>query len=404
MLAHADARVRQRGMAGSGHDDARAPATLAAQALHGIDGQTGAIVPPLQPATTFARTPDYQLIGGGDYTRDLNPTYRAAEELLARLEGGAEAMLFSSGMAAATLVFRALLRRGDHVVAPIACYYGVRTWLRAFCADAGVQLDLVDAAAPAGAGAIARALRPGQTKLVWLESPANPTWDVTDIRAAAAAAHAAGAICAIDSTAATPVFTRPIEHGADLVMHSATKYLNGHSDVLAGALVTARADPAWAELRARRRAEGAVLGPFEAWLLLRGMRTLYARVERQAAAAAALAERLAARDDVRVLYPGLASHPGHEVARRQMRGGFGAMMSILCGDRARALRVCERVHVFLRATSLGGVESLIEHRHSVEPPDTPTPPDLLRLSIGLEDLDDLARDLEQALSSARVDL
>jgi cystathionine gamma-synthase len=388
-------------MAGSGRDDERAPATLAAQALHGIDAQTGAIVPALHTATTYARTADYQLIGGGDYTRDLNPTYRAAEELLARLEGGADAMLFSSGMAAATLVFRAILRRGDHVVAPIACYFGVRTWLRAFCADAGVELDLVDMAAPGGADAIARAVRPGQTKLVWLETPANPVWDVTDIRAAADAAHAAGALCAVDSTVATPLFTRPIEHGADLVMHSATKYLNGHSDVLAGALVTAKIGGAWAELHARRRAEGAVLGPFEAWLLLRGMRTLFARVERQAATAAALAARLATRDDVRVLYPGLPSHPGHEVARRQMRGGFGAMMSILCGDRARALRVCEHVRVFLRATSLGGVESLVEHRHSVEGPDTPTPADLLRLSIGLEDLDDLALDLEQALSSAR---
>jgi cystathionine gamma-synthase len=388
-------------MAGSGSDDTLSPATVAAQALHGVDAQTGAIVPPLHAATTYARTPAYQLIGGGDYTRDLNPTYRAAEEVLARLEGGAEAMLFSSGMAAATLVFRAALRRGDHVVAPIAMYYGVRTWLRAFAADHGVELDLVDMAAPGGADAIARVMRPGQTKLVWLETPANPTWDVTDIRAAADLAHAAGARCAVDSTAATPVFTRPLELGVDLVMHSATKYLNGHSDVLAGALVTPRADAAWADLRARRRAEGAVVGPFEAWLLLRGMRTLYARVERQAATAATLAARLAARDDVRVLYPGLPSHPGHEVARRQMRSGFGAMMSIRCADRATALRVCERVRVFLRATSLGGVESLVEHRHSVEPPDTPTPPDLLRLSIGLEDPDDLARDLEQALSSAR---
>jgi cystathionine gamma-synthase len=380
--------------------DPLAPATLAAQALHTTDAQTGAIVPPLHASTTFARTPGYQLIGGGDYTRDLNPTYRAPEELLARLEGGAEALLFSSGMAAATLLFRTLLRRGDHVVAPIAMYFGVRTWLRAFAADSGVELDLIDMAAPAGAAAIAAAVRPGQTKLVWVESPANPTWDVTDLRAAADAAHGAGAILAVDSTVATPVFTRPFEHGADVVMHSATKYLNGHTDVLAGALVTRRLDDAWAALHARRRAEGAVLGPFEAWLLLRGMRTLFARVERQAAAAASLAERLERGGLVRVLYPGLASHPGHEVARRQMTGGFGAMMSIRCGSREAALRVCERVEVFARATSLGGVESLIEHRHSVEPPDTPTPPDLLRLSIGLEDPDDLARDLERAIRHA----
>ena len=182
--------------------DDRSPATLAAQALHTVDAQTGAIVPPLHTSTTYARTPDYALIGGGDYTRDLNPTYVAAEALLARLEGGAEAMLFSSGMAAATLVFRALLKRGDHVVAPIAMYFGVRTWLRAFAADHGVELDLIDMAAPAGADAIARAVRPGVTKLVWVETPANPTWDVTDLRAAADLAHAAGALPAVGKACA----------------------------------------------------------------------------------------------------------------------------------------------------------------------------------------------------------
>jgi cystathionine gamma-synthase len=378
----------------------RAPRTLAAQALHTVDGETGSVIPPLYPSTTYARTPDYDLIGGGDYTRDLNPTYRTAEALLAKLEGGAEAMLFSSGMAAATLVFRSILRRGDHVVAPMAMYFGVRAWLRAFAAEAGVELDLVDMAAPGGADAIARALRPGQTRLVWTETPANPTWDVTDLRAAADLAHGAGALLAVDSTVATPVFTRPIEHGADLVMHSATKFLNGHTDVCAGALVCAKPDDTWAALRAKRRGEGAVLGPFEAWLLLRGMRTLFARVEKQAEIAAELAARLEARGGARVLYPGLASHPGHEVARRQMRGGFGAMMSIrVDGGRDAALRVCRRVEVFARATSLGGVESLIEHRHSVEGPDTPTPADLLRLSIGLEDVDDLWRDLDRALGA-----
>jgi len=395
MASSSDDRDRDRDVA---------PATLAAQALHTVDGLTGAIVPPLHASTTYARTPAYDLIGGGDYTRDLNPTYRAAEALLAKLEGGAEAMLFSSGMAAATVVFRAILRRGDHVVAPIAMYYGVRTWLRAHCADHGIELDLIDMAAPAGAAAIDRAVRPGQTKLVWVETPANPTWDVTDLRAAAAAAHRAGAILAVDSTVATPVYTRPFEHGADLVMHSATKFLNGHTDVLAGALVTRAPDSIWEMLRARRRGEGAVPGPFEAWLLVRGMRTLFARVERQSATAAMLAARLEARGDVTVLYPGLASHPGHHVAAQQMKGGFGAMMSLRCGTRARALEVCARVEVFARATSLGGVESLIEHRASVEPPDTPTPADLLRLSIGLEDPEDLARDLERALgavSSAR---
>ena len=376
----------------------RAPATLAAQARHALDRETGAIVPPLHPSTTYARDPGYALISDRDYTRDLNPTYLPAEHLLAELEGGAEAMLLASGMAAATLVFRTQCRRGDHVVAPVAMYFGIRAWLVAWAADAGVELDLVDMAAPGGAAAIARAVRPGRTRLVWVETPANPTWDVTDLAAAAAAAHGAGALCAVDSTSATPVWTRPIEHGADLVMHSATKFLNGHSDVLAGALVCARPDEAWASLRAARRAEGAVLGPFEAWLLLRGMRTLFPRVERQSATAAHLAARLARRGDVEILYPGLPDHPGHDVARRQMGGGFGAMLSIrVRAGRDAALAVAGRLELIERATSLGGVESLVEHRHSVEPPDTPTPPDLLRLSIGIEDPDDLWRDLAAAL-------
>ncbi|MCE9578965.1 MAG: PLP-dependent aspartate aminotransferase family protein [Deltaproteobacteria bacterium] len=377
-----------------------APSTLAAHAGGGIDPITGAIVPAFQPSTTYARNPDYALIGPADYTRDGNPTYPPAERLLAQLEGGAEAMLYASGMAAATAVFRALCRRGDHVVAPLAQYWGLRNWLRRFGAEHGIEVELVECAAPAGTDALVKAIRPGKTRLVWLETPANPTWDVVDIAAAAHAAHAAGAILAVDSTAATPVFSRPIELGADLVMHSATKYLNGHSDVLAGALVTAKLDDAWAALHVQRRSEGAVLGAFEAWLLLRGMRTLYARVERQAATAADLAARLEQRRDVRVLYPGLASHPGHAVAARQMHGGFGAMMSVrLNAGRAAALAVCARLGVFARATSLGGVESLVEHRHSVEGADTPTPDDLLRLSIGLEHPDDLWRDLAGALDA-----
>jgi len=377
----------------------RSPATDCAQALHAIDPVTGAIVPPLHAGTTFARDRDYQPIGGRIYGRDEIPTVEPAERLLTRLEAGADALLLSSGMAAATAVFRALVRPGDHVVAQDVMYFAMRAWLVRFAADWNVALDLVDTSRP---DALSAAVRPGQTRIVWIETPANPTWSVADIAASAAVAHGAGARLVVDSTAATPVHTRPIEHGADLVMHSATKYLNGHGDVLAGALVTARIDDAWRALRAHRRDDGGCLGPFEAWLLLRGMRTLFARVERQSASALELARRLERVAGVRVLYPGLPSHPGHEVARRQMRGGFGGMLSIqVDGGRDAALAVARRLEVFVRATSLGGVESLVEHRHTAEGAQTISPPDLLRLSIGLEDVEDLWRDLEQALAARR---
>ena len=372
------------------------PETLAAQALHAIDAATGAIVPPIHLATTYARGAGYALVEGRDYTRDKNPTPVAAEQLLAALEGGAAALTFASGMAAATTAVRALVKPGDHVVAPRVGYYALRDWLARFGKRWGVAVDFVDAS---DAGALAAALRPGATRLVWVETPANPTWDVTDIARAAELAHRAGALLAVDSTCATPVHTRPLALGADLAMHSATKYLAGHSDVLAGAITCARADDAWAAIVAGRRDEGAVLGPVEAWLLLRGMRTLFARVERQSRTALALAHRLAALPGVRVAYPGLPDHPHHAVAARQMTGGFGGMMSIYTGGgAARALAVAERLRVWVRATSLGGVESLVEHRASVEGPSSPTAPDLLRLSVGLEHEDDLYEDLAQALA------
>jgi cystathionine gamma-synthase len=360
-----------------------------------IDAATGAITPPIHLATTYARDADYQLIDGRDYGRDKNPTFLHAEAVLAALEGGAGALVFASGMAAATAVFRGACRPGDHVVAPRVGYFALRGWLERFCARWGVHLDIVDTTDLAALGA---ALRPGTTRVVWLETPANPTWDVTDIAAAAELAHRAGALVCVDSTCATPVHSRPLALGADLVMHAATKYLNGHSDVLAGALVTARPDETWAQIAAIRHDEGACLGPVEAWLLLRGMRTLYARVERQSATAQLLATRLEALPGVRVRYPGLASHPHHAVALRQMERGFGAMMSILVGSAERALAVAKRVRVWLPATSLGGVESLVEHRYTVEGPGTPSPPDLLRLSVGLEHADDLFDDLAQALA------
>lgn len=373
------------------------PETLAAQALHEIDAETGGIVRPIHLSTTYARGEDYRPLGGLVYTRDESPAPKQAERVLAALEGGAAALLFSSGMTAATTAIRALLRPGDHVVAPRACYFGVRVWLERFCARWGVGLDLVDMTDLA---AVRAAMRPGATKLVWTETPANPTWELTDLAAVAELAHGAGARLAVDSTVGTPVHTNPLALGADLVMHSATKYLAGHSDVLAGALVTAKADEWWAEIAQMRHDEGAVLGPVEAFLLLRGMRTLFVRVERQSATALSLARRLEALPGVTVRYPGLASHAQHALAQTQMRGGFGGMLSIHTGGGPeRALAVANRVTVWVRATSLGGVESLIEHRFTAEGAATVAPPDLLRLSVGLEHADDLFEDLRAALEA-----
>jgi cystathionine gamma-synthase len=369
------------------------PETLAAQALHAIDEATGAVIPPIHVATTYARDPRYEL-RGPSYARDDNPTPVAVERVVAALEGGAAARTFASGMAAATAVVRAAVRPGDHVISPRIAYYALRGWLDRFCARWGVTHDVVDTSDLA---AVHRALRPS-TRIVWIETPANPTWEITDIAAVAELAHRSGALVAVDSTCATPVHCQPLSLGADLVMHSATKYLAGHSDVLAGVVVTARADAAWAQITELRHDEGACIGPFEAYLLLRGMRTLFARVERSSRTAHYLAEQLAARG-VTVRYPGLPSHPQHAIAARQMQRGFGGMLSIqVGGGAARALEVIRRLSVWIPATSLGGVESLVEHRYTVEGPDTLTPPDLLRLSVGLEHEADLLDDLVTALA------
>ena len=374
------------------------PATMAAQALGWIDESTKALIPPVHPATTFIRDPDNQYRTGYSYGRSTNPTFVQPEALLTKLEGGAASLTFASGMAAATAVFLAL-RPGDHVVAPQLMYWGLRNWLRSSAAERRLVVDFVDASVT---DELAAAVQPGRTKLVWIESPANPTWAITNIPAAAEIAHGAGARLAIDSTVATPVLTRPIELGADIVMHSATKYLNGHSDVVAGALVAARQDELWERIVAIRTGNGAILGSFEAWLLLRGMRTLHLRVERCCRTAQAIAEHFVGhRSIVAVLYPGLLNHPGHAVAARQMQGGFGGMLSIrVAGGESAAIAVAARVTVWKRATSLGGVESLIEHRASIEGPGSPAPPDLLRLSVGIEDAADLIGDLEEALAGA----
>jgi len=373
------------------------PATIAAQALGWTDASTGAVVLPVHTATTFLRDPDNQYRRGRSYGRADNPTYDQAQAVLTALEGGTASLLFSSGMAAAAAVFQCLAR-DSHVVAPRVMYWGLRSWLRNFSEAWGLAVEFVDTTS---LDVLRRAVRPGHTRVLWIETPANPLWSVTDIAGAADIAHAAGALLAVDSTAATPILTRPLALGADLVMHSATKYLNGHSDVIAGALTTAREDASWERLCSARSSDGAILGSFEAYLLLRGMRTLFPRVERACRSAQQIAEALSRNPSVLdVLYPGLARHPGHGVAARQMNGGFGGMLSIrVRGGAEAAIAAAARVEVWKRATSLGGVESLIEHRASVEGADSPAPADLLRLSVGIEDPQDLIVDLESALHS-----
>ena len=370
------------------------PPTLAAQALGWSDPLTRAIVPPVVASAPYERAPDGTYPGGYTYTRDQNPTYDPCESLLARLEQGVDALLFSSGMAAATTVFETL-SVGDHVVAPQEMYWTIRQWLQERAASGRLSLDLV----PNGdLDALSKTVRSGVTKIVWVETPSNPTCAVTDIAGTVEIAHRAAARVVVDGTVATPVLCRPLELGVDLVMHSATKQLNGHSDVLAGALVTADDDEVWGRIKHDRAYRGAVLGPFEAWLLLRGMRTLYLRVATASENAQRVAEMLAENRHVTaVMYPGLDTDPGHAVAANQMHGGFGPMVSFRVGGEAEARRVVAALGLFRNATSLGGVESLVEHRAPVEGPGTPVPSDLIRLSLGIEDGADLVEDLELAL-------
>ena len=371
--------------------------TLAAQALGWRDSITGSLVPPLIASAPYERAADGSYTAGRIYTRDQNPTYDQAEALLAELECGAGAMLFSSGMAAATTVFETL-ESGSHVVAQRNMYWTIRRWLEELAAAGRISLDLV----PNGnLECLKSVIRPGETKIVWIETPANPTCEITDIAASAEVAHAGGARVVVDSTLATPVLCQPLEWGADLVMHSATKQLNGHSDVLAGALVTKVADDLWARIGHDRASRGAVLGPFEAWLLLRGMRTLFLRVPTAARNAFRVAELLTEHSSVaEVMYPGLAGHLGHSIAAGQMQGGYGTILSFRpVGGEIAAKRVVGALKLFRNATSLGGVESLVEHRAPVEGPDTNVPNDLIRLSLGIEDETDLVSDLEQALET-----
>ena len=372
-------------------------ATIAAQAGGYIDAASGGVVPPIQPSTTFARDRSYQPHPTGNiYARDDNDVGRIAEALLAQLDNAETALLFPNGMAAIAAVFRAL-PGGATVLVQSQIYWGTTKWLREFCARRSVTLIEADLSDIGQAQSLCAQHQPD---LVFIETPSNPWLRTTDIALVAEATHAAGGRLVVDATAATPILTRALDFGADIVMHSATTGINGHSDVLAGVLATnAAADPHWQAIAIDRHDAGAVIGSFEAWLLIRSIRTLPLRVERMSQNAQAMAEFLQSHDAVaQVFYPGLPDFEGHSVAKRQMAGGFGSLLSFCVkGGAVEALRVAGRLNLFHRATSLGGVESLVEHRHTIEP-HTGIPESLLRLSIGIEDVQDLCADLEQALT------
>ncbi len=369
--------------------------TRVVHAGHRIDPATGAVSPPIVLSTTFARDAEGVPIGGHTYIRESNPLQEQLEEALAPLEGGEAALVFASGMAAGNALLQGLAP-GAHVLFPDDAYYGFRLAAEEFLPNWGIRSDFV---AMDDLAALAVAIRP-ETRLVWLETPSNPLLKVVDLAAAAELARRAGAFTVVDNTFATPVLQRPLELGVDVVLHSTTKYFGGHSDAQGGALVFARAGELYERLAHQRHVLGAVASPFNCWLVLRGVRTLACRVAAQSAGAAAVARALAEFPAISAVhYPGLPSHPGHEIARRQM-SAFGAMLSFrTAGGREAALATVSRAKLFTRATSLGGVESLIEHRATSEGPGSRTPQDLIRLSIGLEHPDDLIADLRQALGA-----
>ncbi len=368
--------------------------TIAVHAGGGPDRETGAIAPPIHLTTTFEHGPESERLHDFYYIRENNPTQARLEAALAAIENGEKALAFASGLAAAAAAMQAL-PAASHVLVADDGYYDVRTIAAEFLPRWGGQSSLVDVA---DLGAVQKALRPN-TRLVFAESPSNPMLKVVDIAALAELSHRAGARLLIDGTFATPALQQPLELGADIVMHSTTKYLGGHSDVQGGALVFKRADELATEAARVRKVLGSVASPFGSWLVLRGLRSLACRVEQHSANALALARALEAHPAVEAVhYPGLESHPAHDVARRQMRA-FGGMLSFrIRGGRAAAVRVVSRLKVFTVATSLGGTESLIEHRASSEGPTSRTPDNLLRASVGLEHVDDLIEDLRHALS------
>jgi cystathionine gamma-synthase len=361
------------------------------------DQATGAITPPIHLSTTFERGADGEYPRGFAYSREDNPNRRALEQCLAALEGGKEALAFSSGLAVTTALVQGL-EPGDHILAPEDVYYGLKKITGTIFRKWPIETTFVDMA---DLDAVRAAVRPS-TRLIWVETPSNPLLRITDLPGIAQIARAANAISVCDSTFATPALQQPFEHGIDMVMHSTTKYLGGHSDVIGGTLVTRHDNYLFERARASQQHGGAVPSPFDCWLTLRGIDTLPYRVRAHCANAAAVARFLAGHSRVeRVHYPGLPGHPGHEIAARQM-SGFGGMMSFqVRGCRETAMAVAAQVKLFTRATSLGGPHSLIEHRASIEGPQTRTPANLLRLSVGLEHPDDLIADLDQALVSNR---
>lgn len=367
--------------------------TVAIHAGHEPDPTSGAIAPGITLSSTFARHPDSSPIGYM-YGRVDNPNRHILETRLAQLEGGAVAVAFSSGVAASAGVL-STLRPGDHLLRPRDVYVGNRLLLDNELRAWGVDVEAVDFG---DLDSVKQALRP-ETRLLWAETPSNPLLQVTDIAALAELAHGAGARLAVDNTFATPIIQHPLELGADYAVHSSSKYFGGHSDVIGGVVVTREADGFAQAIRDHQITAGSIPSPFDCWLILRSLATLPLRVRAHNVNAQQLAEFLATQPAVRTVhYPGLPDHTGHALAARQMHGGFGAVLSLRIRDgREAALRMVSRVQLFTRGTSLGGVESLIEHRASSEGPATQTPQDLVRVSVGIEHVDDLIDDLRQAL-------
>ncbi|SDO18290.1 cystathionine gamma-lyase [Klenkia soli] len=378
--------------------DSHGFSTRAIHAGQEPDPTTGAVVVPLHLTSTYKQDGVGGLRGGYEYSRSANPTRTALQEALASLEQGATGLAFASGLAAEDALLRTVLNPGDHLVIPIDAYGGTFRLISKVLQRWGVDHTPVDLG---DLDAVRAAFRP-TTKLVWCETPTNPLLGIADIAALAQLAHEHGALLAVDNTFASPYLQQPLTLGADVVVHSTTKYLGGHSDVVGGALVAGTAELG-EQLAFHQNAMGAVAGPFDAWLVLRGIKTLGVRMDRHQANAGRVAEFLVEHPAVSsVLYPGLPEHPGHEVAARQM-SGFGGMLSFrLRGGEEAALAVCERAQVFTLAESLGGVESLVEHPHrmthaSVAGSALEVPADLVRLSVGIEEIEDLLADLDQML-------
>jgi len=394
-------------------DDDWSTAGFSTRAIHAgqePDAATGAVVPPIYQVSTYKQDGVGGLRGGYEYSRSANPTRSALESALAAAEGGAAGFAFASGLAAEDTLLRATLRPGDHIVIPNDAYGGTYRLIARVFGPWGIEHTAVDLS---DADAVLAAIQPGRTKVIWVETPTNPLLGIADIAVLAGHARSVGALLVVDNTFATPYLQQPLALGADVVVHSTTKYIGGHSDVVGGALVVADGaqlpvgldGPLVDAVRFHQNSSGAVAGPFDAWLTLRGLKTLAVRMDRHCANAAAIADFLAGHDAVTsVIYPGLESHPGHEVAARQMTG-FGGMISFRTGSEASALALCGATRVFTLAESLGGVESLIEHPHkmthgSVAGTDLEVPADLVRLSVGIEDVADLLADLESALAAA----